>query len=213
MAGWRLETAEPLAWCEYGPRDGRPLLHFQGMPSSRKFRHYDETAYERHNVRFIAFDRPGFVASSRLPGREVSVVAHDATALLDHLGLEEVHVIGRSGGGAHLLAFAALHPERVRAATVVAGGVLVQEDELDGFTEVSREGWYAVRRRGWDAVYERVALRREALLSDPLAGARAMLHDASPADLAVMGDPAWQRVHAEDVAEALRPGAEGCADT
>jgi pimeloyl-ACP methyl ester carboxylesterase len=39
-----------------------------------------------------------------------------------------------------------------------------------------------------------------------------MLHDASPADQAVMDDPAWQRVHTEDVTEALRPGAEGWAD-
>lgn len=47
----------------------------------------------------IVMDRPGFGASTRLAGRSISVVADDATELLDYLGLEEVCAIGGSGGG------------------------------------------------------------------------------------------------------------------
>ena len=52
--------------------------------------------------------------------------------LIDHLGLSTVHVVGQSGGGAHALAFAARHPERVGAASVVVGMVPLGEEDLGG---------------------------------------------------------------------------------
>ena len=207
-----LRDGRTLAWREYGPADGRPQLRFQGTPGSRYSRYPHEEAYERLGVRVIGFDRPGYGASSRLPGRGISVVADDAVELLDHLGLDEaVHVIGGSGGGPHVLALAAGHPERVRAATVVVGLAPKREEDLAGLIELNRAGWYAARQ-GWDAVHALLAPEREKVLADPLAGFRASMDAAPASDKAVMGDPAWQRVFVEDFTEALRPGAEGWAD-
>ena len=207
-----LRDGRTLAWREYGPTDGRPLLRFQGTPGSRYSRHPHEDAYDRLGVRIIVFDRPGYGASTRLPGRGVSVVADDAAELLAHLGLDVVHVIGGSGGGPHVLAFAAHHPERVRAATVVGGGAIPEEEDLGSMIELNRQGWYAVREGGWNAVYKLLAPKREQILPDPLAGFRAVMDAAPASDKAVMDDPVWQRVMIEDVTEALRPGAEGWAD-
>src|SRR5262249_40789732 len=123
MSGRRLTLRDgrTLAWREYGPVDGRPLLRFQGTPGSRKSRHPDEHAYDRLHVRMVVADRPGYGESTRLPGRGIADVADDALELLDHLGLGVVHVLGGSGGGPHVLAFAERHPDRVRAATVIVG--------------------------------------------------------------------------------------------
>ena len=77
-----LRDGRTLAWREYGPPDGRPILRFQGTPGSRNSRHPDEGAYDRLHVRVIVFDRPGYGASSRLTGRGISVVADDAAELL-----------------------------------------------------------------------------------------------------------------------------------
>src|SRR4029453_13073609 len=104
-----LRDGRTLAWREYGPEDGRPLLRFQGTPGSRNSRPPHEGACDRPCVGVIVFDRPGYGASSRLPGRGVAVVAEDAAELLDHLGLDTVHASGGSGGGPHVLAFAARH--------------------------------------------------------------------------------------------------------
>jgi pimeloyl-ACP methyl ester carboxylesterase len=207
-----LRDGRTLAWREFGPNDGRRLLWFQGTPGSRNSRHADESVYDRLRVRLIVFDRPGYGESSRLPGRGIAVVADDAAELLDELALASVRVGGGSGGGAHILALAAGHPERVLAATVVAGGSPFEEEaDLDGLIELNRDAWYAAQE-GWEALYAFSTPVREQILTDPLAGFRAIMDSAPARDQAVIDDPAWQRVYIESVTEALRPGAEGWVD-
>jgi pimeloyl-ACP methyl ester carboxylesterase len=206
-----LSDGRTLAWREYGPPDGRPLLRFQGMPGSRNSRHPHEGSYDRFGVRVIVADRPGFGASTRLEGRRISVVAADAAALLDHLGLDDLYVSGTSGGGPHALAFAALYPERARAATIVVGAAPVLEGDTAGLIGLNREAWHA-SHEGWDAMYGLLAPVRRELLRDPLGAFRKVMDAAPPSDRAVMDDPDWQRVLIEDQREALRPGAEGWAD-
>jgi pimeloyl-ACP methyl ester carboxylesterase len=206
-----LRDGRIVAWREYGPDNGTPILRFQGTPGSRHSRYPHEESYDRFHVRVLVFDRPGYGASTRLPGRGVAVVAHDAAELLDHLGLETVHVSGGSGGGPHVLAFAALHPERVRAATVIVGMAPTVEEDLEGLIEINRDGWNAAQK-GWEAMYALLAPKRDELLADPLAGFQAVMDAAPASDKAVMEDPDWQRVLIEDVTEAFRPGAEGWAD-
>ena len=51
---------------------------------------------------------------------------------------------------------------------------------------------------------------RKRLLSDE--GMQGVLSDAPPSDRALMEDPAWQRMSRENIAEALKQGAEGWTD-
>lgn len=206
-----LRDGRTLAWEEYGPADGLPVLQFQGTPGSRFSRHAHEDVYDRLGVRFIVFDRPGYGASSRLPGRGIAVIADDAAQLLDHLGLDSVHTSGGSGGGPHVLAFAASHADRVRAATVVVGGTPLEEEDIAGLIQINRDAWYAARE-GWQALYDLLAPMRDEVLKDPLAGFKGLMEAAPPSDKAVMEDPDWQRVLVESVTEAFRPGAEGWVD-
>ena len=206
-----LRDGRTLAWREYGPAAGQPVLWFQGTPGSRFSRHAHEGVYERLQVRLIVFDRPGYGASSRLPGRGISVIADDAAQLLDQLTLESVHVGGGSGGGPHAVAFATCCPDRTRAASVVVGAAPLVEADLGGLIQVNRDAWYAAHD-SWEALHALLTPLREALLADPLAGFREIMEVAPPSDKAVMDDPAWQRVLVESTTEALRPGAEGWAD-
>ena len=206
-----LRDGRTLAWEEYGPADGLPVLQFQGTPGSRYSRHAHEDVYDRLGVRFIVFDRPGYGASSRLPGRGIAVIADDAAQLLDHLGLDSVHTSGGSGGGPHVLAFAASHADRVRAATVVVGGTPLEEEDIAGLIQINRDAWYAARE-GWQALHDLLAPMRDEVLKDPLAGFKGLMEAAPPSDKAVMEDPDWQRILVESVTEAFRPGAEGWVD-
>ena len=206
-----LKDGRTLAWCEYGPPDGRPVLRFQGTPGSRKAHYPRAESYEKLNARIISFDRAGYGASTRLPGRGIAQMADDAVELLDHLGLGEVHASGQSGGGPHVLAFAARHPDRARAITVAVGAAPLVQEDIDQMIGLNQDAYYAALE-GWEALHALLVPVREEILADPLGGFKEIMKDAPPEDQAVMNDPDWQRVFVEDISEALRPNAEGWAD-
>ncbi|MEV5959846.1 alpha/beta hydrolase [Streptomyces sp. NPDC051987] len=104
-----------------GDPRGRPVFLLHGMPGSRVGPRPRPMFLFQHGARLISFDRPGYGGSDRRPGRRVVDVVEDVAAVADALGLDRFAVAGRSGGGPHALACAALLPGRVtRAAALVA---------------------------------------------------------------------------------------------
>ncbi len=207
-----LRDGRILAYHEWGVPDGIPVLRLQGTPGSRFSRYPKLEVWHRLGVRVIMADRPGYGASTRMPGRGLASVADDLVELLDHLGNDRLPVIGGSGGGPHVLAVAARHPHRVSAATVVVGAAPLTDDDIPLLIDLNAEADRRFREGGWDALFPFLAEVREKILVDPLAGFREALRDAPPEDQAVMNDPTWQETLKESLAEALRPGAEGWTD-
>jgi len=117
-----LRDGRVLAWDEYGDLGGRAVLWFHGAPSCRlEGRLFAEWA-SANGVRVIVPDRPGMGRSTPSPGATVGSWSSDVVALLDHLGLARVSVMGGSGGGPYVLGLAACWPERVDDVVVLAGG-------------------------------------------------------------------------------------------
>jgi pimeloyl-ACP methyl ester carboxylesterase len=85
------------------------------------------------DVRWVAYDRPGYGTSTPVAGRDIANAAECATAVADALGLGEFAVMGHSGGGAHALACAALLPGRVVAAVSVSAMAPFGAAGLDWF--------------------------------------------------------------------------------
>lgn len=79
--------------------------------------------------RCVTFDLRGHGRSDRRGPFAPEDYAADALAVLDHLGLEQVHVIGTSFGGAAATALAAAAPDRVR--TIVAIGSTLKPEGID----------------------------------------------------------------------------------
>ena len=71
-------------------------------------------------MRLVTYARPSYGGSSPLPGRDVASAAGDVAQIADALGIDRLAVVGYSGGGPHALACAALLPELVTGAVVVA---------------------------------------------------------------------------------------------
>jgi pimeloyl-ACP methyl ester carboxylesterase len=126
-----LRDGRELAWREYGRPDGDPVLRVQGTPGSRVSGWIFEPLWRELGLRVLMTDRPGYGGSTRLPGRGIAVITDDFVELLDHLGMERVPVMGGSGGGPHVLALCALHPDRVAAAGVVVGAAPLDEQDVD----------------------------------------------------------------------------------
>ncbi|MET7472930.1 alpha/beta fold hydrolase [Streptomyces sp. NPDC005648] len=104
-----------------GDPRGRPVFLLHGMPGSRVGPRPRPMFLYQRGARLISFDRPGYGGSDRRPGRRVVDVVEDVAAVADALGLGRFAVAGRSAGGPHALACAALLPGRVtRAAALVA---------------------------------------------------------------------------------------------
>lgn len=118
-----LPDGRTLAFAEFGPSDGQPILYFHGSPSSRLeplFFHND--VLNRYRLRIIAPDRPGMGGSTFQPCRTFSHWPTDVVALADSLKLDRFALMGNSGGGPYVAVCVARIPERLRAAVVVSGG-------------------------------------------------------------------------------------------
>jgi len=205
----RLPDGREMAWRWWGEPAGRPLLRIQGTPSSRLSRHPDESALKETGARYLTADRAGCGDSTRKPGRGIADVADDLAAVVRAHGVERIPAMGTSGGGPHVLALAARHPDLVAAATVVVGGTPLEPDEVNQLVGVNAQG-YAAAEKGWQELFDLLVQIRERLLgAEGMAG---VLKDAPETDRKLMADPAWQRIERENLAETLKQGAEGWTD-
>src|SRR5256885_10898904 len=176
-----LRDGRELAWRWWGDPEGSPLLRIQGTPSSRLQRNPDKSVQADLGVRYLMADRAGYGRSTRKPGRGIADMADDYAALLEHFGLERVPAMGTSGGGPHVLALAARHPDRVSAVTVVVGGTPLVEDEVKHLVGVNARG-YPLAQKGWQPLHEFLVEVRTRLLGDE--GMQGVLSDAPPSDRA-----------------------------
>src|SRR5579863_97564 len=104
-----------LAVDSWGATDGKPIFLLHGTPGSRNGPKPRASVLYRLGVRLISYDRPGYGGSERQKGRKVADAAWDVLAIADSLGIKKFGVVGRSGGGPHALACAALLGDRVTA--------------------------------------------------------------------------------------------------
>ncbi len=204
-----LPDGREMAWRWWGDPGGTPLLRIQGTPSSRIQFNPDAGVIRDTGARYLMADRPGYGHSTRKPGRGIADVADDYAALIRAHGLERVPAMGTSGGGPHVLALAANHPDLVSAATVVVGGTPLVEEEVAQQVGVNARG-YALAEQGWQPLFEFLVEVRERLLSDE--GMQGVLDDAPESDRKLMADPAWQKMSHDNLVETLRQGAEGWTD-
>lgn len=124
-------------------------------------------AWFAHHFRVLRYDMRGFgkTAVSDTPYAH----HHDLRALLDHLNLEQVHLVGCSKGGTTALDFALTFPQRVKSLSLVCsspGGyklfagdrpiqwaALVAADEVGNLEKIARletEIWVVGRQRNPD---------------------------------------------------------------
>lgn len=172
-----------------GPEDGVVLVSHHGTPSTgRPFRPYVEASAER-GLRLVTYTRPGYAASTRVPGRSVADCAADTARIADHLGADRFYTIGQSGGGPHALACAALLPERVISCATTAGVGPWGADGLDFLAGMADENVreFSAALAGADelcAYLERDAVSLRDATADDLAEALGGL--VSPVDVAAL---------------------------
>lgn len=201
-----------VAWTESGVPDGQPLLRVPGMPGSRWSLRADRSPWIERGLRAITTERPGYGASTRLPGRRFAEHADDLAEILDHLGVDTVHVVGGSGSTPHILAFCARHPDRVRAATNLVGISPLEPEEIELMIGLNAAAHPLAAAGDRDALTALLGPVREATLADPLAAFRQVMDTAPPSDRTIMDDPSWQEGFTRGITESLAVGLDGWID-
>lgn len=111
-----------LGFAEFGAPNGRAMFWLHGTPGARRQIPAEARVFaERENIRLIGVDRPGIGSSTPYQYDCVLDFADDLRTIADTLGIDQMAVIGLSGGGPYALACAAGMPDRVIAVGVLGG--------------------------------------------------------------------------------------------
>lgn len=97
---------------------------------------------DRHTC--VVFSHRGFAPSSPVPGVTApDAYADDLAALIDELGLAEVHLVAQSMGGWTCLEYALRHPGRVRSLVMASTSGAVDFRQLKGEASAAVADWQA----------------------------------------------------------------------
>ena len=157
-------------------------------------------------VRLITFDRPGYGGSERLESRLVADVVPDVEAIADALEIGRFAVLGRSGGGPHALACAALLPGRVTRAGILVGLAPWTADGLDWFAGMSESNvreFTAAATKPEELTADLVRTAAE-IRADPASHVAALGPELPEPDRRVIADAGLRALLADNFAEALR---------
>jgi pimeloyl-ACP methyl ester carboxylesterase len=203
-----------LAYVERGQADAAPLVVCHGTPGSRYTRHPDEGIYDRHGVRAIVYDRPGYGRSDPKAGRSVADAAADIEAIADGLGLERFAVVGGSGGAPHALACGALLGDRVIRVGALVTPAPSDTDDFDFFAGLAELNVkeFGAALEGKEAIDAYLEPYIDAIRSDPDSVLDEIGSELPEVDRAILAKPEFREVIRESFVEAARQGVRGWAD-
>ena len=109
---------------------GTPVVLLHAATGSSRVWEYQIPAFAAAGYRVIAYDRRGWGRSVVDPaGAQPGTAADDLRALMNHLGIDRVHLVGTAAGGFVALDYALSFPQQVRSLVVASSIGGVQDDE------------------------------------------------------------------------------------
>ncbi len=154
-AGFVERDGVRIAYASYGSGpETIVLLPSWTLVDARQWR--AQVPYLARHCRVVTFDPRGNGGSdaplepAAYAEREVAL---DAVAVMDQLGIQRAGIVGLSSGALPLVVLAAEHPERVRAAVVIAAAVplvdtLEQAVDFEAVVD-DPQGWERYSRHAW----------------------------------------------------------------
>lgn len=162
MPTMRLRDGRRLAYAQWGPADGTPVVYAHGLLGSKlRGRDAVEAVLHALAVRWIVPYRPGFAGSDPHPGRAPLHFADDLRQTIDRLDIGRVALVGVSAGTPYALGAALALGERVERVALV--GAIAPPEALDLRAEGGR--------------LQRAACRTLLAVTPPTAKARAAAAD------------------------------------
>ena len=162
-----------------GPVDAEPptVLALHGFPQGAQS--YREVAQilSGRGARVIAPDQRGYSPGARPVGAEhygQATLAADVIAIMDAMGLDQVHLVGHDWGANIAWVAAATYPERFSALTAVS------IPHPSAFGEAYKIDADQKKRSGYFQLFWQVGVAEETLLADDAVRLREILADIGP---------------------------------
>lgn len=129
-----MEPGRKLSFASFGPPDGKTFIWLHGTPgAATQVPDEARRRAETDGFRIIGVDRPGVGNSTPHLYDDIGAFTTDLARLLEALEVDDVSLIGLSGGGPYALAGAARLGSRVRSVGVLGGvAPTVGDDAIDG---------------------------------------------------------------------------------
>jgi pimeloyl-ACP methyl ester carboxylesterase len=149
-----------------------------------------------------------------MAGRRVVDAAADVLTIADRLHLEKFAVVGRSGGGPHALACAALLPERMTKAAVLVGLAPRGADGLDWFDGMAQSNVSeaTAATNGYEGIAALTEAAAAAVRANPASLLARLQAELPDPDRRVVADRGIRSMLIQTYAEALRTSAHGWID-
>lgn len=204
-----LRDGRALAYAEWGPLEGRPILHFHGVPDGR-FSWGGSSVCVDRGIRLITVDRPGIGGSDPKPGRSVADWSADVEELAEQLELDRFAVSGWSAGGVYALACASGLGPRIDAVALVGGSGRLDRPGVVGQMSTAAT-WRLAKHVPSAMTFLYSALARLAS-RNPRAAQKVIAAGASKVDRAVISRPDVGPRLVFAYLEASRPGGRGLTE-
>jgi pimeloyl-ACP methyl ester carboxylesterase len=183
-----VEDRRQIAFADYGPGEGAPLMVLHGGMGSRRVAPKLRAALIAQGFRVIGAERPGFGLTDPCEGRDLfDQAADDMAVVLDRLGLERAHLVGIDGAVPAAFAFARRHPDRMAACALVSP----RQPGLEREGSRPIDGWVRMIVRHPEVTGQLFDFARRMAGAS---GARKVLQlvwGGSPEDEALLADEAW----------------------
>jgi pimeloyl-ACP methyl ester carboxylesterase len=207
----KLSDGCSLGYGEYGDPQGKPVLHFHGLPSSRLEGHrpaLDEIA-TRLGAHIIVVDRPGIGLSDFKP-YTIAGWPDIVVELADKLDLDRFAVMGFSSGGKYVAACAWKIPQRLTAAGIISGPCPFDlPGAKDALSKQDRQLYWLADKMPWLFRLMLWKIARDARRNPSTIFS--LFTEISEPDKAALARPDIKQVFEEMVVEAFRQGTRGAA--
>jgi pimeloyl-ACP methyl ester carboxylesterase len=197
-----------------GDPEGAPVFLLHGMPGSRSGPKPRPGVLYRLGVQLITYDRPGYGDSPRRKDRVVSDAAVDVAAIAEQLQIPRFAVAGRSGGGPHALACAALRPDLVACAAAFVTLAPADAVGLDWFGGMANTNVveFLTAGNGDPRFAARLRLKADRALSDPESMVAQLREEMTDPDKRAVGDVVMRRLLSQTYVQAFKDGSDGWVD-
>lgn len=201
----KLSDRRSLAYAEYGPAEGRPVIAFHGTPGSRLEQMCDLSILKQLNTRLIVVDRPGYGLSDFQQDRTLLDWPDDISQLADALDLDRFSILGYSGGGPYAAACAFKIPQRlIRVALLSSAAPFDAPGVIDAMLPANR-GMFELAAND----YQQAARQLAALITTPDAVLTMMEAPASAPDKRIFSDENFRHMYTTNLVASLRQGLTG----